>query len=217
MKVPIGPDSSSPFTCAFPISIRVSSVTGGPGCIWRSTRTTARRHHRARRHRRVHDAHAAAGRATDRRGGDRAQRCSARSAPTFRCRSSATGWHAGGYLVAEHFQRRPHAACRRRSASVHADRRLRHEHRHRGMANLSWKLAAVMQGWGGDKLLATYEGRTQAGRRSQHRRRARDGQGWHDIDVTGAIEQDAAAGEAERRKAAQSPFVVEEPLRAAGR
>ena len=57
-------------------------------------------------------------------------RC-ARSAPN--CRSAIIGhwpWTAGVALVAERFVDQPRGAGRRRRASVHADRRLRHEHRH---------------------------------------------------------------------------------------
>ena len=76
------------------------------------------------------------------------------------------------------------------------------------VANLSWKLAAVLQGWGGDGLLATYETERKpiAVRNTDV---ARDmGRAWHDIEVTPAIEQDYAAGDAERAQAAQSSFVV---------
>ena len=47
---------------------------------------------------------------------------------------------------------------RRRSPDV-ADRRLRHEHRHPGLIDLGWKLAARLRGWGGDELLRSYETR----------------------------------------------------------
>jgi hypothetical protein len=67
----------------------------------------------------------------------------------------------------------------------------------------------MVQGWGGERLLATYETERKpiAIRNTDV---ARDmGKAWHDIAVTEAIEQDSPAGAAERASAAQSSFVVE--------
>jgi hypothetical protein len=76
------------------------------------------------------------------------------------------------------------------------------------VANLAWKLAAVLQGWGGARLLATYETerRPIALRNTDV---ARDmGKAWHDIEVRPSIEQDTGDGAAERALAAQSSFVL---------
>ena len=52
------------------------------------------------------------------------------------------------------------------------------------IANLAWKIAAAVQGWGGDKLLATYEiERKPVAVRNTGV--ARDmGRAWHDLEVT---------------------------------
>jgi 2-polyprenyl-6-methoxyphenol hydroxylase-like FAD-dependent oxidoreductase len=117
-------------------------------------------------------------------------------------------WHAGGYLVAERFQ----------SGRMFLAGDAAHLFTPTGgfglntgiddIANLSWKLAAVLQGWGGDKLLASYETeRKPVAERNTDV--ARDmGKAWHDINVTPAIEQDSAVGAAERAAAARSSFVV---------
>jgi 2-polyprenyl-6-methoxyphenol hydroxylase-like FAD-dependent oxidoreductase len=117
-------------------------------------------------------------------------------------------WHAGGYLVAERFQ----------SGRMFLAGDAAHLFTPTGgfglntgiddIANLSWKLAAALQGWGGTKLLASYETERKpvAVRNTDVAREM--GKAWHDIRVTAAIEHDSAAGAAERAAAAQSSFVV---------
>ncbi len=65
-----------------------------------------------------------------------------------------------------------HLARRRRDPSVHADRRLRHEHRHRrcGQSCLEARGAGAGLGWAGAPRLLCE--RAQADRRAQHRRLA---------------------------------------------
>ncbi len=121
---------------------------------------------------------------------------------------SQRGWNAGGYLVAERFQR---GRVMLAGDAVHLFTPTGGFGLNTGIddvANLSWKLAAMMQGWGGDKLLATYEIERKpiAVRNTDVAREM--GKAWHDIKVTEAIEQDSPAGEAERAQAAQSSFVV---------
>ena len=69
-------------------------------------------------------------------------------------------------------------------------------------SNLSWKLAAMVQGWGGDKLLSSYEAerRPIAHRNTGAARQLTANIG--DTEVDPAIEQDSRAGEAARRAAA---------------
>jgi len=69
-------------------------------------------------------------------------------------------------------------------------------------ANLAWKLAAMVQGWGGDGLLATYEGERMpiAFRNTDAARQLTANIGETDVDP--AIERDSPAGEAARRAAA---------------
>jgi 2-polyprenyl-6-methoxyphenol hydroxylase-like FAD-dependent oxidoreductase len=122
---------------------------------------------------------------------------------------SQRAWQAGGYLVAERFQ----------SGRMLLAGDAAHLFTPTGgfglntgiedVANLAWKLAAVLHGWGGDRLLGTYETERKpiAVRNTDVARGM--GRAWHDIEVTSAIEQDNAAGEAERSQAAQSSFVVE--------
>src|SRR5262249_18044921 len=67
--------------------------------------------------------------------------------------------------------------------------------------------AAVLQGWGGARLLETYESeRRPIAIRNTDVARAM-GKAWHDVEVTPAIEHDPAEGAAERTHAAQSAFV----------
>lgn len=70
-------------------------------------------------------------------------------------------------------------------------------------ANLAWKLAAVITGWGGSELLASYE----AERRPVALRNtaaARDlARSVGDVPVEDAIDEDSAAGVAARRKAGE--------------
>src|SRR5262249_40723117 len=76
------------------------------------------------------------------------------------------------------------------------------------VANLAWKLAAVLQAWGGPRLLETYETerRPIAIRNTDVARQM--GKAWAELGVTPAIEQDSAVGAAERARAAQSSFVL---------
>jgi len=68
-------------------------------------------------------------------------------------------------------------------------------------ANLAWKLAAMAQGWGGARLLDTYESERQpiATRNTDAARQLTANIGGTDVDP--AIEQDSPAGEEARRKA----------------
>jgi 2-polyprenyl-6-methoxyphenol hydroxylase-like FAD-dependent oxidoreductase len=68
-------------------------------------------------------------------------------------------------------------------------------------ANLAWKLAAMVQGWGGARLLDTYESERQpiATRNTDAARQLTANIGGTDVDP--AIEQDSPAGEEARRKA----------------
>ena len=118
-------------------------------------------------------------------------------------------WHAGGYLVAERFQR---GCVLLAGNSVHLFTPNGGFGLNTGIedvGNLSWKLAAMVQGWGGERLLATYESeRKPVALRSAAVARGM-GKAWHDLTVTAAIEQDTPTGAAERARAAQSPFVLE--------
>jgi 2-polyprenyl-6-methoxyphenol hydroxylase-like FAD-dependent oxidoreductase len=68
-------------------------------------------------------------------------------------------------------------------------------------ANLAWKLAAMVQGWGGARLLGTYESERQpiATRNTDAARRLTANIGGTDVDP--AIEQDSPAGAEARLKA----------------
>lgn len=122
---------------------------------------------------------------------------------------SQRGWQAGGYLVAERFQR---GRVLLAGDAAHLFTPTGGFGLNTGIediANLAWKLAAMLQGWGGDKLLATYqtERKPIAVRNTEVARGM--GKAWHDIEVTPEIERDSPAGTAERVRAAQSAFVVE--------
>jgi 2-polyprenyl-6-methoxyphenol hydroxylase-like FAD-dependent oxidoreductase len=121
---------------------------------------------------------------------------------------SQRAWHAGGYLVAERFQRGRMLLA---GDAAHLFTPTGGFGLNTGIedaANLAWKLAAVLRGWGGSKLLETYE----AERRPIATRNtdvARDmGKAWHDIEVRPPIEQNSPDGAAERARAAQSSFVL---------
>jgi 2-polyprenyl-6-methoxyphenol hydroxylase-like FAD-dependent oxidoreductase len=120
---------------------------------------------------------------------------------------SQRGWHAGGYLVAERFQ----------GGRMFLAGDAAHLFTPTGgfglntgiedVANLAWKIAARLQGWGGAHLLASYEiERKPVAVRNTDVARGM-GKAWHDIEVSEAIEQDTPAGAAERERAAQSSFV----------
>jgi hypothetical protein len=122
---------------------------------------------------------------------------------------SQRAWQAGGYLVDERFQRGRMFLA---GDAVHLFTPTGGFGLNTGIedvANLSWKLAAALQGWGGDTLLSTYEiERKPIALRNTDVARGM-GNAWHDTAVTAAIEEDTDAGAAERREAALSSFVVE--------
>jgi 2-polyprenyl-6-methoxyphenol hydroxylase-like FAD-dependent oxidoreductase len=121
---------------------------------------------------------------------------------------SQRGWHAGGYLVAERFQGRRMFLAGDAAHLFTPTGGFGLNTGIEDVANLGWKLAAVLQGWGGDKLLASYEvERKPIAVRNTDIARGM-GKAWHDIAVTPAIEHDSSAGAAERKEAAQSSFVV---------
>jgi 2-polyprenyl-6-methoxyphenol hydroxylase-like FAD-dependent oxidoreductase len=68
-------------------------------------------------------------------------------------------------------------------------------------ANLGWKLAAAIQGWGGPKLVPSYQQERHpiAGRNTAASRRLARNVG--DVPVGAAIEENSAAGEEARRRA----------------
>ena len=74
-------------------------------------------------------------------------------------------------------------------------------------ANLSWKLAAVLRGWGGAELLSTYqtERRKAALRSSEVARNL--GKSRLKAEIPAVAEEASPAGEAARRALAQQPFV----------
>ncbi len=122
---------------------------------------------------------------------------------------SQRGWSAGGYLVAERFQ---FDRVLLAGDAVHLFTPTGGFGLNTGIddaANLSWKIAAVLQGWGGYRLLATYENERKpvAVRNTSVAREM--GKAWHDLDVTAEIERDTPAGAAERERAAHSSFVLE--------
>lgn len=72
-----------------------------------------------------------------------------------------------------------------------------------GVSNLSWKLAAVLQGWGGRELLASYEAERMpiAHRNTEAARRLTKNIGETDVDA--CIEDDTAEGDAARSAAGE--------------
>jgi hypothetical protein len=121
---------------------------------------------------------------------------------------SQRAWQAGGYLVAERFQ---HGRMLLAGDAAHLFTPTGGFGLNTGIedaANMAWKLAAVLEGWGGEKLLASYQAeRKPVALRNTEVARSM-GKAWHDIAVTAAVEQDSPAGAAERASAAQSSFVV---------
>ena len=74
-------------------------------------------------------------------------------------------------------------------------------------SNLAWKLAATIQGWGGPKLLATYETeRKPIGYRNTGASRKYASM-MHDAKVPPDVEADGPAGEAARRAASEISYV----------
>ncbi len=121
---------------------------------------------------------------------------------------SQRAWHAGGYLVAERFA---HGRMFLAGDAAHLFTPTGGFGLNTGIedaANLAWKIAARLHGWGGDKLLASYqtERKPVAIRNTDVARGM--GKAWHDIEVGEAIEHDTPAGAAERERAAQSSFVL---------
>ena len=123
---------------------------------------------------------------------------------------SQRAWNAGGYLVAERFQGGRMLLA---GDAAHLFTPTGGFGLNTGIddcANLAWKLAAVLQDWGGDKLLASYETeRKPVAIRNTDVARAM-GKAWHDIEVTDTIEQDSAAGEANggRRRYPRSSWKI---------
>jgi 2-polyprenyl-6-methoxyphenol hydroxylase-like FAD-dependent oxidoreductase len=73
--------------------------------------------------------------------------------------------------------------------------------------NLAWKLAAVLQGWGGDRLLDSYQAeRKPIGYRNTGASRKYASR-MHDAVVPDDIEADGAVGDAAREKAAQMTYI----------
>jgi 2-polyprenyl-6-methoxyphenol hydroxylase-like FAD-dependent oxidoreductase len=74
-------------------------------------------------------------------------------------------------------------------------------------SNLAWKLAAVLQGWGGPRLLESYEAeRKPIGRRNTGASRKYASR-MHDAQVPDNIEAEDAAGDAARAEAATMTYV----------
>ena len=120
---------------------------------------------------------------------------------------SQRGWHAGGYLVAERFQG---GRLFLAGDAAHLFTPTGGFGLNTGIedaANLAWKIAARLHGWGGQHLLASYETeRKPVAVRNTDVARGM-GKAWHDIKVSDAIERDTPEGAAERERAAQSSFV----------
>jgi 2-polyprenyl-6-methoxyphenol hydroxylase-like FAD-dependent oxidoreductase len=74
-------------------------------------------------------------------------------------------------------------------------------------ANLSWKLAAVLRGWGGPELLASYETERRAAALRSSEVARNLGKSRKKADVPAIAEEDSPAGEEARRQLAQQPFV----------
>ena len=117
-------------------------------------------------------------------------------------------WSAGTYLVAEHY-RSGRAFLAGDAAHLYAPTG------GFGMntgiedgLNLSWKLAASVQGWGSPDLLETYEleRRPIALRNAGAAREL--GKSRHDVEVTSVIEDDSPAGKSAREKVQQSDFIT---------
>jgi 2-polyprenyl-6-methoxyphenol hydroxylase-like FAD-dependent oxidoreductase len=121
---------------------------------------------------------------------------------------SQRAWHAGGYLVAECFQRDRVLLAGDAAHLFTPTGGFGLNTGIEDVANLAWKLAAVLQGWGGAQLLETYETERKpiAVRNTDVARGM--GKAWHDIEVTPAVERDTPEGAAERGRAAQSSFVL---------
>ncbi len=120
---------------------------------------------------------------------------------------SQRGWHAGGYLVAERFQGGRMLLAGDAAHLFTPTGGFGLNTGIEDVANLAWKIAARLQGWGGEHLLASYEiERKPVAVRNTDVARGM-GKAWHDIEVSDAIERDTPDGAAERERAAQSSFV----------
>jgi 2-polyprenyl-6-methoxyphenol hydroxylase-like FAD-dependent oxidoreductase len=117
-------------------------------------------------------------------------------------------WNAGAYLVAESYQ----------AGRIFLAGDAAHLYTPTGgyglntgvddTSNLSWKIAAVLQGWGGQTLLDSYGyERRQAALRSSDVARGL-GKTRIRVDVPPEAEEDSPQGEAARSVIAQSPFVT---------
>ncbi|KAK5125559.1 hypothetical protein LTR85_000670 [Meristemomyces frigidus] len=74
--------------------------------------------------------------------------------------------------------------------------------------NLAWKLAAVLEGWGGPKLVDSYElERRPVGSRNTGAARKYSSK-WHDPEIPNNIEADTPEGEAARKKAPGISYIV---------
>jgi 2-polyprenyl-6-methoxyphenol hydroxylase-like FAD-dependent oxidoreductase len=118
-------------------------------------------------------------------------------------------WSAGGYLVAERFQS---GRIFLAGDAVHLFTPTGGFGMNTGVddtANLSWKLAAMVQGWGGPRLLESYEleRKPVAIKNTTFARHL--GKAWQDIHVPPEFEDDTPAGDAARAEAARSSFVLE--------
>jgi len=116
-------------------------------------------------------------------------------------------WNAGAALVAEHYVAGRIALA---GDSVHLFTPTGGFGLSTGLddtSNLGWKLAALIQGWGGPDLLQSYETeRKPIGYRNTGAAR-KIAMSWHAPEATPNIESDSPEGQAERRAAAQSSFV----------
>ena len=83
-------------------------------------------------------------------------------------------------------------------------------------SNLAWKLAAVLQGWGGPRLLDSYETeRKPIGYRNTGASRKYASM-MHDAVVPDDVEAEGPVGDAARQAASEHVLRPQEPLRAAG-
>jgi 2-polyprenyl-6-methoxyphenol hydroxylase-like FAD-dependent oxidoreductase len=117
-------------------------------------------------------------------------------------------WNAGAYLVAEKYQ----------SGRAFLAGDAAHLYTPTGgyglntgiddSSNLAWKLAAVISGWGGEGLLASYEyERRKTALRSSEVARGL-GKTRIKVEVPAVAEEDSPAGQSARNIIAQSPFVT---------
>ncbi len=117
-------------------------------------------------------------------------------------------WTAGAYLVAEQYR---HGRAFLAGDAAHLYTPTGGYGLNTGVddtANLAWKLAAVIQGWGGERLLDSYEyERRQTALRSSDVARGL-GKTRIKVDVPSAAEQDSEEGQIARSLIAQHSFVT---------